>query len=91
MSATAHLLPDGRRLHLQHGPIDLLISVEPKTAAAREAVFARAFERFQTILAELVEDLPILRRPLQSGAEVRGSVARRMVAAVQGEDLRFVT
>jgi hypothetical protein len=44
----ARLLPDGRRLHLQHGPIDLIIGAE----GAREVAFAAARVRFETLLKE---------------------------------------
>ena len=36
----------GNRLHLQHGPIDLIIGVEGE----REAAFEVARERFSTVL-----------------------------------------
>ncbi|MCP5071938.1 MAG: UPF0280 family protein [Rhodobacteraceae bacterium] len=76
--ATASLLPDGKRLHLQHGPIDLIIGAEGR---ARERAFGAAIERFETILDELVSELPDLRRPL-GGANFQSSVAQRMGAAV---------
>ena len=66
----------GERLHLQHGPIDLIIGCDP---AAREAAFDAAVARFGSVLEELVAELPSLR---VQGAAVRGVVARRMVAAV---------
>jgi ApbE superfamily uncharacterized protein (UPF0280 family) len=67
----------GDRLHLQHGPIDLIIGVD----GAREVAFAAARERFETILTELVEELPLLRSPLKTSP--RGTVAKRMYAAAQ--------
>lgn len=83
----AQLMPDGR-LHLAHGPIDLLISAEGE-AEAVEAAFAAASARFATILSELVAELPALRRP---GSAVAGRTARRMVAAVLPHQARhFVT
>ena len=74
----AALLPDGRRLHLHHGPIDLIIEV---IGAPREAAYAHATARFQTILSELVAELPALRRPLD-GSPLQGPVAKRMARAV---------
>ncbi len=69
-------LENGRRLHLQHGPIDLLIEAE---GADREAAFEAACARFRTVLEELVGELPLLRQPLAPGATgPRGAVARRM-------------
>ncbi|MEM8551920.1 MAG: UPF0280 family protein [Pseudomonadota bacterium] len=73
----ARTLPDGR-LHLSHGPIDLIISATGGEADCRRA-FAAATARFDTVLTELVGELPALRRP---DASVTGTVARRMVAAV---------
>jgi ApbE superfamily uncharacterized protein (UPF0280 family) len=63
MTATAHLLPDGRRLHLQHGPIDLIVEAWGD-ARAVAAAYQRAVARFPTILPELVAELTILRTPL---------------------------
>ena len=77
MGAVARLLPDGQTLHLQHGPIDLIIGAE----GAREAAFAAARARFETVLDELVAELPLLRREV--GDWPAGVVARRMVSAVR--------
>jgi uncharacterized protein len=77
---------DGR-LHLQHGPIDLIIDVEGPPAAIRAAELAAA-GRFATILEELVAELDLLRAavpPNRDGAgPVTGPVARRMLGAVEG-------
>ncbi len=75
----ARRLPDGR-LHLNHGPIDLVIFADGDRAAV-ETAFAAAAARFDTLLEELVEELPVLRRRLGEATEVRGETARRMVAA----------
>jgi ApbE superfamily uncharacterized protein (UPF0280 family) len=80
-------LPDGRRLHLQDGPIDLI--VEAFGAATEiEAAYRVACERFTTVLDELCGELVFLRTALQSAARAdhrlpRGAVARRMTAAAQ--------
>lgn len=74
----ARLLPDGERLHLQHGPIDLVIGAEG-LPGARDRAFQAAWVRFETVLTELVAELPILRRP--AGEAVSGQIARRMLAA----------
>lgn len=84
---------DGRRLHLQHGPIDLIIEADgPRDAGptgAAEAVaaaHAAAAARFSTLLDELVGELDVLRREVGPDADadrlVTGAVARRMVRAV---------
>ncbi|WP_426034708.1 UPF0280 family protein [Cypionkella sp. TWP1-2-1b2] len=85
VGATARLLPDGERLHLQHGPIDLIIGAE----GAREAAFEAARARFETILDELVAELALLRRAV--GDWPAGVVARRMVSAVRPYGAQFVT
>lgn len=80
MGPAAKLLPDGARLHLQHGPIDLIIGAEGQ----RNRAFEAAAQRFSTILDELVGELPVLRAPMSSSTPVAmGHVARRMHAAAQ--------
>lgn len=78
----ASLLPDGRRLHLNHGPVDLIVEA---FGAAREvqASYAQATARFRTVLEELVEELPLLRSAASAVPRMfRCSTARRMEAAV---------
>lgn len=82
--AVAALLADGR-LHLQHGPIDLIIGADGDPQAA----FAAATARFQTVLEELVAELPLLRRAV--GARPTGRIARRMHDAVHPHRAVFVT
>lgn len=85
--AVARMLADGERLYLQHGPIDLVIGAEP--VSARERAFQAAWDRFQTILDELVAELPLLRRAV--GAMPVGAVARRMTTAALPHAPVFVT
>ena len=75
----------GDRLHLQHGPIDLIIGAD----GGREMAFRAAWGRFQSVLTELVAELPLLRRPV--GENPNGVIARRMVAATRPHDAVFVT
>ncbi|QBF32031.1 UPF0280 family protein [Thalassococcus sp. S3] len=86
-SPQAHLLPDGRRLHLHHGPIDLILEV---FGPARDACYAQATARFQTVLEELVAELPGLRRPL-NGTAFQGATARCMAEAARRVRSVFVT
>ncbi|HMN83980.1 MAG TPA: UPF0280 family protein [Burkholderiaceae bacterium] len=72
-------LSDGR-WHFQHGPIDLVIEAGGDPAACDDALQA-AWRRFQPLLAELVSELPELRRDGREHPVVRGPVARRMVDA----------
>lgn len=76
--AEASLLPDGKRLHLHHGPIDLILEV---FGTERGPAYACAVKRFQGLLEGLVEELPSLRRPLD-GRVFADPVARRMARAV---------
>lgn len=85
--AQAAWLPDGRRLHLHHGPIDLIVGAE---GPGRQACFARAVRRFETVLDELCAELPVLRAPAVPGA-LLGCVARRMERAVCAHRPAFVT
>jgi ApbE superfamily uncharacterized protein (UPF0280 family) len=58
--ATIRLLPDGRRLHLNDGPIDLIIDADSAPGEIR-AAYQAAATRFVTILDELCAELPLLR------------------------------
>ena len=82
---------DGSRLHLQHGPIDLVVEAFGGSKDVAEA-YRRAWVRFRHVLDELVEELPILRRPVDpADAGPSGRVARRMAAAVRPFSDRFIT
>ena len=85
------MLPDGRRLHLQHGPIDIVAEAFGG-AAEVEAAYRQAGARFATILDELVAELALLRCPLRENRPaLNGPVARRMLAACWPHRARFVT
>jgi ApbE superfamily uncharacterized protein (UPF0280 family) len=76
------LLPDGRRLHLQDGPIDLVIEAFGAAEAVR-AAHAAAVRRFDGLLDELCAELPLLRAPARpDGTPLTGPVALRMYEAV---------
>ena len=85
-TATAALLPGGR-LHLQHGPIDIVARAFGDPLAVR-AANARAAGRFASVLSELAGELPALR---SVDAPVEGGIARRMAAAVTPFRPAFVT
>jgi uncharacterized protein len=81
-SAQVRLLPDGRRLHLHDGPIDLIVEAFAPVSEVN-AAYRAAAERFVTVLDELCEELPLLRQPATaSSPPAAGVVARRMTAAV---------
>jgi hypothetical protein len=89
--AQAALLADGRRLHLQHGPIDIIAEAFG-SAAERQLAYRQAAARFRTVLAELVSELDVLRQPIGAARlPVGGRVARRMVAAVWPHRAQFIT
>ncbi|MBK8175503.1 MAG: UPF0280 family protein [Rhodospirillales bacterium] len=85
-----HRLTDGR-LHLQHGPIDLIIDAEGAPGEIA-AAFAQAAGRFCTVLDELVAELPLLRRGLdQDPPRPEGTIARCMVRACARHRGVFIT
>ena len=93
MTGTAQitLLDDGPRLHLQHGPIDIIALAEGGEAEVK-AAYARAGNCFAAILEKLVAELGRLREPVGAARPLlRGAVARRMVRAVWPHRDLFVT
>jgi ApbE superfamily uncharacterized protein (UPF0280 family) len=84
------VLADGR-LHLQHGPIDLVIGASGAPEEVR-AAYGQAWRRFQDVLETLVAELPLLRRPVDAAHPgVAGPVARRMFAACWPHRATFLT
>jgi len=76
------LLPDGKRLHLQDGPIDLVIEAKGTDADVRSAYQAAA-GRLAGLLDELCTELAGLRSAADPDrCSLNGVVARRMHAAV---------
>jgi ApbE superfamily uncharacterized protein (UPF0280 family) len=89
--ARARLLPAGRRLHLQHGPVDVVLQAWGEPAEVRTA-HRQAAAAFDGLLEALVAELPLLRRPVTDETpEPAGPVARRMVRAVRPHRRLFVT
>jgi ApbE superfamily uncharacterized protein (UPF0280 family) len=84
------MLSDGR-LHLNEGPIDLVIGAEGAAASIR-AAYAKATRRFDGLLSELVSELPALRTPItETGPTLRNPVARRMLSAAKPHRATFIT
>jgi ApbE superfamily uncharacterized protein (UPF0280 family) len=76
------LLADGKRLHLQDGPIDLIVEANGTELNIR-AAYEAAAERFTGLLDELCEELTELRKAADPArCRLKGDVARRMHAAV---------
>ncbi len=77
--AQIRMLPDGHRLHMQDGPIDVIVEAFGEVREIERAYRAAA-DRFVSILDELCGELAFLRRP--AGVDLpSGTVARRMLAA----------
>jgi uncharacterized protein len=80
--AQIRLLEDGRRLHLQDGPIDLIVEAFGERSEIHAAYHAAA-ERFIHVLDELCGELTFLRQATRvDGPLPSGVIAQRMVAAV---------
>lgn len=81
------MLADGVRLHLHHGPIDLIIKAD---RPARTQAYGLAVARFETVLDELVAELPALRARSDTQA-LSGRVAQKMLDATRLLTARFIT
>lgn len=79
---TIHFLSDRRRLHMNDGPIDLVVEAFGDSVEIRKAYWA-ATSRFATILDELCSELPLLRSRASCESLIpNGPIARRMLTAV---------
>jgi ApbE superfamily uncharacterized protein (UPF0280 family) len=85
---TAQWLPDGRRLRLQHGPIDLVIE-----AFGPQDEVLKAYEQvqiaFPAVLTGLTDELPRLRAT--TGTPPAGAIAKAMWRATQRFAPEFIT
>lgn len=88
VGAQGAFLDDGARLHLHHGPIDLILN---GVGPARDRAYRRAAARFETVLEELVSELPDLRRRACAHVRFKGEIAARMQAAAAPFTPGFVT
>jgi uncharacterized protein len=89
--AQIRMLADGRRLHMQDGPIDLIVQAFGEVAERGNA-YRAATDRFVSVLDELCKELTTLRQPWCHDLIVRGAIARRMVQAVAPHGRRtFIT
>jgi ApbE superfamily uncharacterized protein (UPF0280 family) len=80
--AQVAFLPGGR-LHLNDGPIDLVIGAFGAETAVK-AAYTAATRRFMAILDELCEELPLLRSEVLPGSPLpHGPTAQRMDEAVR--------
>jgi uncharacterized protein len=90
---TIRLLPDGRRLHLNDGPIDLIVGADASNASEIRRAYEAAAQRFVTILDELCAELPLLRSRISDvSPPPTGRIARCMTNAVAPySDRCFIT
>lgn len=79
--AQIRMLPDGQRLHLQDGPIDIVLQAFGDPGQVRHS-YRAATDRFVTILDELCTELLLLRDEARIDREPQGGIARRMWEAV---------
>ncbi len=85
--AQAAWLPDGR-LHLHHGPIDLIVDADgPGRTAGLEA----ATERFGSVLESLAAELPALRTDVNADPVIHDPIGQAMAVAVRPFRPKFVT
>ena len=80
----------GDRLHLSHGPIDVVLKAWG-AAAAVAAAYGAVCRRFPRILPELCDELTQLRLPMHEAPAASGRVARRMIEACRPFATVFVT
>lgn len=86
-----NLLPDGRRLHLNHGPIDLIVEAFGSQSVI-DAAYEQAIARFSNVLNGLVRELKNLRQPVCAPRWVPDDpVARRMMDSCWPHRGEFVT
>ncbi|MDE0790530.1 MAG: UPF0280 family protein [Woeseiaceae bacterium] len=82
----------GNRLHLQHGPINLVIKAIGSTAGVQQA-YALAAQRMEGMLQGLVDNLSLLRSPLfiADNTKINDATSQRMVSTVRQFRDCFVT
>ena len=86
---SARFINRGRRLHLQHGPIDLIIEASGDDVAT---AYRAAATRFDTVLQELVDELPLLKtRTNREINSASGTVAKRMIHSASQFRDQFTT
>jgi ApbE superfamily uncharacterized protein (UPF0280 family) len=92
MRAQIQFLPDGRRLHLHDGPIDLIVEAWGPGENI-EVAYAAATRRFLSVLDELCGELTLLRKAVEPDTpNPEGCIARLMMEAVRPfSPDRFIT
>lgn len=75
-------LPDGRRLRMRHGPIDLIAAADGEPDEVQVALRQGA-DAFSSVLETLSAELPALRSPVSKAALLRCDIAKKMANAAQ--------
>jgi len=85
-------LEPNRRLYAQHGPIELIIEVDAEPHECTQA-FEQAVAFLDSVLSDLVAELPALRSPLNPLNPVRfeSPVAKHMQLSVSSFSDQFIT
>lgn len=91
-AASYRWLDKHKRLHAQHGPIDLILQIDGSHAERRLA-FEQAMAFFNSVLTDLVAELEQLRLPVSEAVSVsfKSVVARQMQRSVMPYENEFVT
>lgn len=84
-------LPSNDRLHLQHGPIDLLIQAHSANPQEVTTAYTAATSAFTGLLAKLALDLDQLRQPAAVELKLMHPVSRNMSATAMRFSPTFVT
>ena len=84
----ASLFGARQRLHIQHGPTDLVIDADEPD---RLILFEAALDAMRDVLSGLADELPLLRAPWDAQDPPSGPVAMRMHAACSVAGDRFMT
>ena len=84
----ASLFGANQRLHIQHGPTDLIIDAD---GPQRLDLFETALDAMRDVLGVLADELPLLRAPWDAAQQPSGPVARRMHDACHLAEGSFVT
>lgn len=90
--AAVRLMPDGRRLHMQHGPIDIIAEAFGSAEEISKS-YKQGAEFFGSVLETLVVDLSELKKPLEPNLvpEFKGTALTMWRAANLFLENNFVT
>lgn len=91
MEPQVTLLADCKRLHLHHGPIDLIIEAFGNKDEITKS-YGQAREAFKTVLVDLTQELALLRDDdVMAYMLCNGAISKRMTHAVKPHAEMFVT